>query len=141
MRGDGVSLNRSKAKRMASAKCAKRNRSGKPCGAPAGASGVCAIHANPDRARELGVLGGRRNRHVPAIGPVVQFAPPKDAAAVRDVLGLVMRDVHSGALDTKVATCVVYASTALLKSVEASDLESRISKLEESINARIKKQN
>jgi hypothetical protein len=76
---------------------------------------------------------------VPAVtSPPKTFAPPKNAAAVRDALGRIMADVHSGALDTKPATTAVYAATALLKALETSDLESRITALEGKVNARQK---
>ena len=102
---------------------------------------MCALHANPDRARELGARGGRGNRHVPPVAPAIGFAPPKDVAAVRDALGRIMSDVHSGALDTKLASVCVYASMALLKAFETSDLEARIKSLEEKVDASTKKQN
>lgn len=122
-------------------KCAKRNLSGKPCGAPAGSSGLCALHSNPDRARQLGARGGKGNRHVPTTVPAIQFEPPKNAADVRDALGKIMADVHNGALDTKRATTAVYAGMALLKALETSDLESRIKSLEEKADASTQKQN
>jgi hypothetical protein len=77
----------------------------------------------------------------PAITPATEFAPPKDATEVRDALGKIMADVHSGVLDTKRATTAVYASMALLKAFETPDFESRIRSLEEKVNARVKKQN
>jgi hypothetical protein len=75
------------------------------------------------------------------VTPARKFVPPKDAAGVRDALGKIMADVHSGALDTKLATTAVYAATALLKAMETSDLESRITALERKDDARTKKQN
>jgi len=125
---------------MPTIKCRKRNRAGKPCGAPALSSGLCAFHANPNRARELGARGGRGNRHVPLIVPAIELAPPKDAAGLRDALGKIMADVHNGMLDTKRATTAVYAGMAFLKALETSDLESRIKSLEEKEDARPKKQ-
>jgi len=126
---------------MPSMKCAKRNRSSRPCAAPAGSSGLCALHANPARARELGARGGRGNRHVPVIVPPIALAPPKDSAGLRDALGKIMADVHNGILDTKRATTAVYAGMAFLKALETSDLEFRIRSLEERADASIQKQN
>jgi len=46
-------------------RCKAKAKSGKPCGAAATAGGLC-FHANPDKASELGRIGGRKNRHAPA---------------------------------------------------------------------------
>lgn len=57
--------------------------------------------------------------------------PPRDIAEVKLALGKVMADVHDGRPDTKVAKCMTYTATALLKAIEACDLEVRIKRLEE----------
>ena len=136
----GYRLAGPEAELMAAKKCMKRNRSGKPCGAPAGLSGLCAFHANPERARELGARGGRGNRHVPPTTPAMELTAPKDAAGVRDAFARIMADVHNGTLDTKRATTAVYAGMAFIKALETSDLESRIKSLEEKADAGIQKQ-
>lgn len=48
---------------MAKESCKAKNVKGEPCGAAAGPSGLCHLHANPERAKQLGQLGGRKNRH------------------------------------------------------------------------------
>ena len=101
-----------------------------PCAAPAGPHGLCAIHANPERAKELGARGGRGNRHVQPDTPTEPMRAPTDAAEVRMALAKVMADVHNRQLDTRVATCVTYTASALLKAMELSDLEARIKRLE-----------
>lgn len=125
---------------MTAKRCRKRNRNGKACGAPAGPSGLCAIHADPDRARELGAKGGRGNRHASPDPPDEPLSPPKDALEVKLALGRIMADVHNGNLETRKATTAVYAATAFMKALENSDLESRIKALEERANDGIKKQ-
>ena len=55
---------------------------------------------------------------------------PTDAAEVRMALAKVMADVHNRRLNTRVATCVTYTATALLRAMELSDLEARIKRLE-----------
>jgi len=57
--------------------------------------------------------------------------PPRDATEVKLALGRIMADVHNGRLETRTATTVVYAATALLKALETSDLEARIKALED----------
>lgn len=119
---------------MMTRRCTERNRNGKPCGAPAGESGLCAIHANPERARELGAKGGRGNRHnVPDIS-VAPLDAPKDAREVKLALGRIMADAHNGKLDSKRASVAVYAGMAFIKALETSDLESRINALEEKVS-------
>ena len=42
--------------------CKGKTRTGAACRAPAGSGGLCFFHANPDSARTLGQIGGRKNR-------------------------------------------------------------------------------
>jgi hypothetical protein len=44
-------------------RCKAQAKSGKPCRAAATAGGLCFFHANPDKASELGRIGGRNKRH------------------------------------------------------------------------------
>jgi Family of unknown function (DUF5763) len=45
-------------------RCQARTKSGNPCRAAATAGGLCYFHANPNKASELGQIGGRKNRHL-----------------------------------------------------------------------------
>jgi hypothetical protein len=65
-------------------KCRAKNKAGKPCAAPAveGAD-RCVMHSG--RAAELGRKGGRR-RAVYSPEGLKEFAPPKTAAELRDLL-------------------------------------------------------
>ena len=125
---------------MLTQKCSKRNRSGNPCGAPAGANGLCAIHADPERARELGAKGGRGNRRETNNAPEAELGPPQNAVEVRVALGRIMADVHNGRLETRRATTAVYAAMAFIKALETSDLEKRLAALEEKADGKCKKQ-
>ena len=42
--------------------CKSKTRTGATCRAPAGPDGLCFFHANPDSAKALGQIGGRKNR-------------------------------------------------------------------------------
>ena len=46
-------------------RCQGRTKSGKPCRAAATAGGLCFFHANPNKASELGRIGGR-SKHMMA---------------------------------------------------------------------------
>ena len=119
---------------MTPVRCRERNRSGKPCGAPAGPHGLCAIHANPHLAKELGAKGGRGNRHIVSDDPEVSLDAPRNAGEVKLALGRIMADVHNGKLDKGRATTAVYAGMAFIKALEVSELEARIDALERKAN-------
>jgi hypothetical protein len=42
--------------------CKGKTKTGAACRAPAGSGGLCFFHANPDSAKALGQIGGRKNR-------------------------------------------------------------------------------
>ena len=44
-------------------RCKAKTKSGKPCRAAATEGGLCFFHANPDKASELGRIGGRNKGH------------------------------------------------------------------------------
>ena len=61
-------------------RCHGRTKDGKPCRAAATAGGLCFFHANPNKASELGRIGGRRNGHTGVVEsdplPAVDTAKP-----------------------------------------------------------------
>jgi hypothetical protein len=112
--------------------CRAKTKAGKPCKASPSERGLCAFHANPNRAAELGRIGGRKNRlHVPPTesGPV---RPPQTAKEVKDLLAEAMAGIHAGRLEPKVASVMAYVGTALLRALETTDLQERIEALERS---------
>lgn len=68
---------------MAKMQCKGKTASGAACRAPAGPSGFCFFHANPDRAKTLGQLGGRGNRR--STGLDVQVPDNMNIGDVRDL--------------------------------------------------------
>jgi hypothetical protein len=71
--------------------CKARAKSGKPCRAAATAGGLCFFHANPNKASELGRIGGRSKRH--AAAEIADPLPVLDSAiAVRDTLARLIAD-------------------------------------------------
>ena len=112
--------------------CRAKTKAGKACKAAALEKGLCAFHANPKRAAELGRIGGRKNRlHVSRseLGPV---RPPQTAKEVKNLLADAMAATHAGRLEPKIASVMAYVGTALLKAFETSDLQERIEALEQS---------
>ena len=75
--------------------CKGKTRTGAACRAPAGSGGLCFFHANPDSARALGQIGGRKNRR-----SVVDLQVPDNmtAADVRNVTAQAIRLLLSGEL-------------------------------------------
>ena len=61
--------------------CKGKTRTGAACRAPAGSGGLCFFHANPDSARALGQIGGRKNRENEAAGAADAAACPMQAAS------------------------------------------------------------
>jgi hypothetical protein len=111
--------------------CRAKTKAGKPCKASPVEKGLCAFHADPKRAAELGRIGGSKNRlHVSGSepGPV---RPPQTAKEVKNLLAEAMAGIHAGRLEPKIASIMAYVGTALLKAFETTDLEERIEALEQ----------
>jgi hypothetical protein len=79
--------------------------------------------------QELG-RRGRRRRAVYSAGDLKDFAAPKTAADVRDLLAESMIEIRHGKLDPRVANALGYLSASYLRALEVSDLEARFSALE-----------
>ena len=107
------------AKTTAVGKCRARTKAGRQCAAPAVRGGAyCAIHADPNRAAELGRKGGARNRKM-YHGEIQEVPVPKSAADVRRVLAEVMAETRAGKMDPKLGSTLAYMATALLRAYEA----------------------
>jgi hypothetical protein len=110
--------------------CKATTRIGKPCKANPLSNGLCLFHSAPGKASELGRKGGRGNRHTPPDRDAEPFNPPKTLRDVRDTLANLMADVAAGRRDVKVVNSCAYIATSLLKAIEVTDIEERLSKLE-----------
>jgi hypothetical protein len=88
-------------------RCIARTTEGRPCRAFAGiGKKFCYLHADPDRARELGRIGGRKNRHL--LAEALDPLPAANTAlAVLNNATQTMNDVRSGKLDPKTALSLV----------------------------------
>jgi hypothetical protein len=108
--------------------CKARAKSGKPCRAAATAGGLCFFHANPNKASELGRIGGKSKRSAPAQS--ADPLPKVDTTAVRDALTQLIADVRAGRLQPKVAACLAPLLNLQLRAIEATDIEQRVAELE-----------
>jgi hypothetical protein len=99
-------------------RCSGRTKKGKRCGAAATAGGLCYFHANPNKASELGRIGGRSKRH--AAAETVDPLPVLNSAlALRDSLARLITDVHAGKLQPKVAAGLAPLLNLQLRAIEA----------------------
>ena len=108
--------------------CKGRTKTGTACRAPAGAGGLCFFHANPDSAKSLGQIGGRKNRR-----SVVDLEVPDNmtAADVCKVTGQAIRLVLSGELKAREASALAQLCNSLHRGLQTNVLEARVARLEQ----------
>jgi hypothetical protein len=113
-------------------RCKGKTKSGKLCQAAATAGGLCFFHANPDKASELGRIGGRSNRH--AAGENGGPLPTLDnAIAVRDTVARLIADVYAGKINPRIAAGLaplLNLQMRAIETIETTDLKRRIVELE-----------
>jgi hypothetical protein len=110
--------------------CQGKTRTGAACRAPAGAGGLCFFHANPDSARSLGQIGGRKNRR-----SVVDLQVPDNmtAADVCKVTAQAIRLLLTGELKAREASALAQLCNSLYRVIPTADLEARVALLEEQV--------
>ncbi len=110
-------------------RCKARTKNGNPCRAGATEVGLCFFHANPDKASELGRIGGRRHR--PVDGENADPLPKLETAiAVRDGLTQLIADAYADKISPRKAAVLTALLNLQLRAIETSNLEARIAKLE-----------
>ena len=95
--------------------CSAITKAGEPCKAAAGPNGLCPLHNDPHRAKALGSMGGRKNRHT-----TVDLEVPEGTLTITDLRNLTvaaMRKLLAG------------ESLFLLASNHSRYLHSRVCKL------------
>ena len=112
------------------AQCKATTPSGEPCRAKPHKEGLCFFHSDPKKAAELGRKGGR-HRAVYSPDGLKEFAAPRSAADLRDLLAQSIIEIRSGKLDPKLANSISYLGAGFLRALEVSDLETRLQTLEE----------
>ena len=113
---------------MAKIPCNAKTSAGKPCRAAAGSGGLCFLHANPARAKQLGQLGGRKNRHFSGVDveiPVHMSVSDLDELTARTI-GLVLRG-QLQAREAQAVACLINVQKGIIPLVE---FEKRIADLE-----------
>jgi len=114
-----------------SQKCSARTKLGNECRAAAVmGTQFCALHGNPERAAELGRMGGLKNRHYIETEPV-NITLPSTAEDVKNVMGQAMVDVRAKKLDPRIAMALTSMSRVLLEAFQTADLQKRVKRLEQ----------
>ena len=109
--------------------CKATTNAGERCRAVAVKDGLCALHADPKRAAEMGRKSGKARRSRESREqPQPELTPPRTAQEVRVALGQFISDVRAQRLDSKVASTLGYLANVLLKSIEVSDVDPRINR-------------
>ncbi len=110
--------------------CQGKTRTGAACRAPAGEGGLCFFHANPNSAKSLGQIGGRKNRR-----SVVDLQVPDNmtAANVCKVAAQTIRLLLSGELKAREASAVAQLCNSLYRFIPTADLEARVVTLEDQV--------
>jgi hypothetical protein len=116
--------------------CKAKTKSGEPCQAAAMAGGLCFFHANPNKAAELGRIGGSKRRS--AAGGVDQLPKLETAMAVRQVVSRLVADVYAGKLRPRVAAGMAPLLNLQLQAIKATDVEHRLAALEKELHERDK---
>ena len=111
-------------------RCKGTTRDGRPCRAAPTEGGLCFFHANPDKAVELGRIGGTKNRY-PFVG---EDRPPLAIESVKEVQTTLTRlidEVYSSKLSPKTAAGLAALLNLQWRLIRSTDLEIRISRLEQ----------
>jgi len=128
-------MKRNMAGKNTDSRCKARTKDGKPCRAAATPGGLCFFHANPNKASELGRIGGR-SKH-PTVPENGEPLPALDSVvAVRDAVDRLITDVHAGKLHPKIAAGLAPLLQLQLRALEATDMETRLCTLERLVRKR-----
>ena len=114
-------------------RCEAVTKAGEPCKSrPLHGANLCRFHSEPGAAAELGRLGGRKGARKSLPGELP--ADVTSAADVRQVLALTLLNVLAGKVDTAIANSAAILSGHLLKALEVSDFEERLTAIESKLN-------
>ena len=108
--------------------CQALTKKGKPCRAAATEGGLCFFHANPNKAAELGRIGGKKNgRMLVGTEPLPNL---DNAMAVRDTVARLIADVYAGKLHPRIATGLAPLMHLQLRVLEKTEFEKRLARME-----------
>ena len=110
--------------------CRGKTKAGSACRAPAGSGGLCFFHANPDSAKTLGQVGGRKNRRV-----AVDLQIPENLTATElcKITGNAICSLLAGELRARDASALAQLCNSLYRIIPGADLEARVATLEQQV--------
>ncbi len=111
-------------------RCKGRTKAGKPCPAAATDGGLCFFHANPNKASELGRIGGSRSKRLVAAESGNPLPTLDSAIAVRDTVARLIPDVLAGKVHPRIAASLGPLMNIQLHAIAASNLELQFAQLE-----------
>jgi hypothetical protein len=111
-------------------RCQGQTKTGKPCRAAATASGLCYFHANPNKASELGRIGGQKRKSNPAAESSEPLPTVDNAIAVRNLIAQLIAEVHSGKMHPKIIAGLAPLMNLQLRAIETSNLELQLAEVE-----------
>jgi hypothetical protein len=110
-------------------RCQGKTKAGQPCKAAPTAGGLCFFHANPNKASELGRIGGAKKKRNGSENGIT-FGDVNDALAVREMVSRLITEVSTGNLHPRIASGLVPLLNLQLRAIETADLDVRLTKLE-----------
>jgi hypothetical protein len=116
----------------AKSRCKAQTKAGKPCRAAATPGGLCFFHANPNKAAELGRIGGRK-KYDASTGDTVPLPPLDNVTAIRDTAGRLIEEMYLGKMDPKKAVGLATLLNLQLRTIGPSEIERRLAQLEKEI--------
>lgn len=113
-------------------RCKAIAKSGKPCRAAATKSGLCFFHGDPNKAAELGSIGGKRNRRLSARS--ADPLPPLDSAkAIEDNLNWIYDGVRTGNIEPKVANTLLQVISAKERITDKMVIERQMAEMQDDL--------
>jgi len=114
--------------------CKATNKQGRPCRAAAGDRDYCYFHANPGMAAQVGRMGGRQNRHV-IEGHVTPLPPLNSISGIQGGIAQTIEDLRTSRLPARTDVALANLLSVQLRTFSAGNLEEKIKRLEEKVNA------
>lgn len=117
--------------------CKAKTKTGEPCRAAAGVSGLCYLHEDPNRAKSLGQRGGLGNRRPSAVD-----LPVPDNVGLNELRNLEIETIRryaAGELTSQQASTLFKMYDSYFRVIPAVDLEPRIAALEAGLADQIRK--
>jgi hypothetical protein len=108
--------------------CQALTKKGNPCRAAATEGGLCFFHANPNKAVELGRIGGKKNGQIRVgLDPLPNL---DNAMAIRDTVARLISDVYAGKLHPRIAAGLAPLMHLQLRVLEKTEFEKRLARVE-----------